>query len=150
MKTTFCILVSIVTVYCLPNPESYKDSGISATGSDSYDKDTVKRSFSSFDFESPSKLEYSETSAVAGHSDVGPKDVAAELHAKIEEAAQHALAIIDGAKTFAEEAEKEQVIFCTIIGLKGLGLGFIRTLDIKHRIIYSFLFSFHRLPDKNK
>ena len=125
MKTTFCILASIVTVYCLPNPESYKDSGISATGSDSYDKDTVKRSFSSFDFESPSKLEYSETSAVAGHSDVGPKDVAAELHAKIEEAAQHALAIIDGAKTFAEEAEKEQVIFCTIIGLKGFGLGFI-------------------------
>merc|ERR1712212_1098204 len=103
VKTTFCILASIVTVYCLPNPESYKDSGISATGSDSYDKDTVKRSFSSFDFESPSKLEYSETSAVAG-----PKDVAAELHAKIEEAAQHALAIIDGAKTFAEEAEKEQ------------------------------------------
>ena len=120
MKTTFCILASLVTVYCLPNPESYKDSGISGAGSDSSYKDEVKRSFSSFDFESPSKLEYSETSAVAGHSDVGPKDVAAELHAKIEEAAQHALAIIDGAKTFAEEAEKEQVIFCAIISLGGL------------------------------
>merc|ERR1712126_656322 len=105
MKTTFCILASIVTVYCLPNPESYKESGISGAGSDS-GYQNVKRSFSSFDFDSPSKLEYSETSAVAGHSDVGPKDVAAELHAKIEEAAQHALAIIDGAKTFAESRER--------------------------------------------
>ena len=124
MKTTFCILASIVTVYCLPNPESYKESGISGAGSDS-GYQNVKRSFSSFDFDSPSKLEYSETSAVAGHSDVGPKDVAAELHAKIEEAAQHALAIIDGAKTFAEEAEKEQVIFCAIMSSRGLGKGFI-------------------------
>ena len=116
MKTIFCILASLATVYCLPNPSPYKEGNVnSAVGSDSYGKDTVQRSFSSFDFESPSKLEYSETSAVAGHSDIGPKDVAAELHAKIEEAAQHALAIIDGAKTFAEEAEKEQVIFITLL-----------------------------------
>ena len=145
MKSTFCILASIVTVYCLPNPDisSYQDSGISATGHDSYGKDTVKRSFSSFDFESPSKLEYSETSAVAGHSDVGPKDVAAELHAKIEEAAQHALAIIDGAKTFAEEAEKEQVIFYAITGLRGLGVGFFNIYEFNNKTSnYLFIFVF--------
>ena len=109
MKTSFYILTSLVTVYCFPNPRPYKESVPHTPGLDSYGKDSVQQSFSSIDFESPSKLEFTETSAVAGHSDVGPKDVAAELHAKIEEAAQHALAIIDGAKTFAEEAEKEQV-----------------------------------------
>ena len=91
----------------MPNPGPYKESVPQTSSLDSYG--TKKKTFSSLDFESPSKLEFSETSALSGHSDIGPKDVAAELHAKIEEAAQHALAIIDGAKTFAEEAEKEQV-----------------------------------------
>ena len=102
MKIFFLIFASFVTVYSFPNPAP-------SPGLDTYGKDIVKRPYSTYDFDSPSKLEFSETSAVAGHSDIGPKDVAAELHAKIEEAAQHALAIIDGAKTFAEEAEKEQV-----------------------------------------
>ena len=108
MKSTFLLLASLVTVYSFPNPAP-------SPALDTYGKDIVKRPFSTYDFDSPSKLEFSETSAVAGHSDIGPKDVAAELHAKIEEAAQHALAIIDGAKTFAEEAEKEQVNICRAV-----------------------------------
>ena len=109
MKILICILAILVTVNSLPKPEPYKESVGHAAGLDTYGTDQIKRKFSSFDFASPSKLEFGQTSAVSGTSDIGPKDVAAELHAKIEEAAQHALAIIDGAKTFAEEAEKEQV-----------------------------------------
>jgi len=45
-----------------------------------------------------------------GFHDVGPKDVGQEIFAKMEEAAQHALAIIEGAKKFTEEAEKEQSV----------------------------------------
>ena len=97
----------------MPKPEPYKESIPLASGLEGYGSEHTKRKFSSFDFASPSKLEFGQTSAVDGTSDIGPKDVAAELHAKIEEAAQHALAIIDGAKTFAEEAEKEQV--CILI-----------------------------------
>ena len=106
MKSFICYVLFVASTNCLPNPKPYKESLPQTSSLDSYG---TRKSFSSLDFDTPSKLEYSETSAVAGHSDVGPKDVAAELHAKIEEAAQHALAIIDGAKTFAEEAEKEQV-----------------------------------------
>merc|ERR1712096_297631 len=96
----------LAAVNSLPKPKPYKES-VPAAGS-SYDKFDFKKKFSSLDFEKEPKLEFSETSAALGHTDVGPKDVAAELHAKIEEAAHHALAIIEGAKTFAEEAEKEQ------------------------------------------
>ena len=109
MKILLCALTLFVAANCLPKPSPYKEAVPSIPGLDTYGKDHVKRQYSSFDFGSPSKLEFAETSAVAGHADVGPKDVAAELHAKIEEASQHALAIIEGAKTFAEEAEKEQV-----------------------------------------
>merc|ERR1712136_228677 len=40
----------------------------------------------------------------------GFHDVGQEIFAKMEEAAQHALAIIEGAKKFTEEAEKEQSV----------------------------------------
>ena len=110
MKVFLCVVLCFMAASSLPNPDPfpYKESipYTSGSGSDY----SAKRKFSSLDFEPQSKLEFTETSAAMGHSDVGPKDVAAELHAKIEEAAQHALAIIEGAKTFAEEAEKEQVI----------------------------------------
>ena len=109
MKVFICILSIIVAAHSLPKPEPYKESASPLSGLDTYGSEQLKRKFSSFDFTSPSKLEFGQASAVDGTSDIGPKDVAAELHAKIEEAAQHALAIIDGAKTFAEEAEKEQV-----------------------------------------
>jgi len=111
MKILICILAILIRVNSLPKP--YKESVPRAAGLDTYGSEQIKRKFSSFDFDSPPKLEFGQISAVDGTSDIGPKDVAAELHAKIEEAAQHALAIIDGAKTFAEEAEKEQV--CILI-----------------------------------
>ena len=44
----------------------------------------------------------------AGFHDSGPKDIGHEIHAKMEEAAQHALSIINGAMKFTDEAEKEQ------------------------------------------
>ena len=109
MKIFICLLAFLVTVNSLPNPAAYKES-VGTHSLDKYGLDHVKSKFSSFDFDKSSKLEFGDSSSVAGTSDIGPKDVAAELHAKIEEAAQHALAIIDGAKTFAEEAEKEQVL----------------------------------------
>jgi hypothetical protein len=42
-------------------------------------------------------------------SDVGPGETGHELHAKMEEAIEHAIAIINGAAKFAEEAYLEQV-----------------------------------------
>ncbi len=41
-------------------------------------------------------------------ADVGPSDLGHEMHAKMEEAVEHALAIINGAAKFAEEAQLEQ------------------------------------------
>jgi hypothetical protein len=41
--------------------------------------------------------------------DSGPGDTGHEMHAKMEEAIEHALAIINGAAKFAEEAQLEQV-----------------------------------------
>ena len=109
MKILILLSVFLATINCLPKPVPYKESIPHTPGLGGYGDTHVKTKYGSFDFEEPSKLEFSEISASPGTSDLGPKDVAAELHAKIEEAAQHALAIIDGAKTFAEEAEKEQV-----------------------------------------
>ena len=108
MKNLLCILFCLAAVNSLPKPKPYKESVPPVAGS-SYGKYDFKKKFSSLDFEKEPKLEFSESSAALGHTDVGPRDVAAELHAKIEEAAHHALTIIEGAKTFAEEAEKEQV-----------------------------------------
>jgi hypothetical protein len=42
-------------------------------------------------------------------ADVGPGDTGHEMHAKMEEAIEHALAIINGAAKFADEAQLEQV-----------------------------------------
>jgi len=41
-------------------------------------------------------------------ADIGPSDLGHEMHAKMEEAVEHALAIINGAAKFAEEAQLEQ------------------------------------------
>ena len=41
-------------------------------------------------------------------TDTGPADVGHEIHAKMEEAAEHALTIINGAFKFAADAENEQ------------------------------------------
>ena len=109
MNILILLSAFLATINCLPKPDPYKESIPHTPGLGGYGDTHVKTKYGSFDFDEPSKLEFSEISASPGTSDLGPKDVAAELHAKIEEAAQHALAIIDGAKTFAEEAEKEQV-----------------------------------------
>merc|ERR1719167_542849 len=45
-----------------------------------------------------------------GFHDIGPKDVGQEIFAKMEEAAQHAMTIVEGAQKFTEEAAKEQAI----------------------------------------
>jgi len=45
-----------------------------------------------------------------GFHDIGPKDVGQEIFAKMEEAAQHAMTIVEGAQKFTEEAAKEQEI----------------------------------------
>merc|ERR1711910_43427 len=108
MKILVLLSAFLASINCLPKPDPYKESIPHTPGLGGYGDTHVKTKYGSFDFDEPSKLEFSEISASPGTSDLGPKDVAAELHAKIEEAAQHALAIIDGAKTFAEEAEKEQ------------------------------------------
>ena len=42
-------------------------------------------------------------------ADFGPGDSGHEMHARMEEAIEHALAIINGASKFAEEAQIEQV-----------------------------------------
>ena len=42
-------------------------------------------------------------------ADLGPGDTGHEMHAKMEEAVEHAIAIINGAAKFAEEAYLEQV-----------------------------------------
>lgn len=46
----------------------------------------------------------------SGFHDIGPKDVGQEIFAKMEEAAQHAMTIVEGAQKFTEEAAKEQAI----------------------------------------
>ena len=43
-------------------------------------------------------------------ADLGPGDTGHEMHAKMEEAIEHALAIINGAAKFADEAQLEQVV----------------------------------------
>ena len=45
-----------------------------------------------------------------GFHDIGPKDVGQEIFAKMEEAAQHAMTIVEGAQKFTDEAAKEQSI----------------------------------------
>jgi len=54
--------------------------------------------------------EFGQGSIGTGFHDIGPKDVGQEIFAKMEEAAQHAMAIVEGAKKFTEEAVKEQEI----------------------------------------
>ena len=63
----------------------------------------------------PSKSEFpiSGSQSYGGYhkalGDSGPGDTGHEMHAKMEEAIEHALAIINGAAKFAEEAQLEQV-----------------------------------------
>lgn len=49
-----------------------------------------------------------ETSVENYKRDSGPSEVGHEMHAKMEEAAQHALSIINSAHKFLDDAEKEQ------------------------------------------
>ena len=62
----------------------------------------------------PSASEHSNTFSNTGGgtnklADFGPGDSGHEMHARMEEAIEHALAIINGASKFAEEAQIEQV-----------------------------------------
>lgn len=60
--------------------------------------------------EHQASMEFGKGSIGTGFHDIGPKDVGQEIFAKMEEAAQHAMAIVEGAKKFTEEAVKEQEI----------------------------------------
>jgi len=60
--------------------------------------------------EHQASMEFGKGKIGTGFHDIGPKDVGQEIFAKMEEAAQHAMAIVEGAKKFTEEAVKEQEI----------------------------------------
>merc|ERR1719147_359807 len=60
--------------------------------------------------EHQTSMENEKATIGSGFHDIGPKDVGQEIFAKMEEAAQHANAIVEGAQKFTEEAAKEQAI----------------------------------------
>jgi len=60
--------------------------------------------------EHQASMEMERATIGSGFHDIGPKDVGQEIFAKMEEAAQHAMTIIEGAQKFTEEAAKEQEI----------------------------------------
>merc|ERR1719515_77000 len=60
--------------------------------------------------EHQTSMENEKATIGSGFHDIGPKDVGQEIFAKMEEAAQHAMAIVEGAQKFTEEAAKEQAI----------------------------------------
>jgi len=60
--------------------------------------------------EHQASMENEKATIGSGFHDIGPKDVGQEIFAKMEEAAQHAMTIVEGAQKFTEEAAKEQAI----------------------------------------
>merc|ERR1719494_783683 len=60
--------------------------------------------------EHQASMESEKATIGSGFHDSGPKDVGQEIFAKMEEAAQHAMTIVEGAQKFTEEAAKEQAI----------------------------------------
>merc|ERR1719378_2030554 len=60
--------------------------------------------------EHQTSMENEKATIGTGFHDIGPKDVGQEIFAKMEEAAQHAMTIVEGAQKFTDEAAKEQSI----------------------------------------
>jgi len=60
--------------------------------------------------EHQTSMENEKATIGSGFHDIGPKDVGQEIFAKMEEAAQHAMTIVEGAQKFTDEAAKEQSI----------------------------------------
>merc|ERR1719249_369923 len=88
----------------LPNIEKEAQLGTYRTSSDDLDIPHINLE------EHQVSMERETATIGSGFHDIGPKDVGQEIFAKMEEAAQHAMTIVEGAQKFTEEAAKEQEI----------------------------------------
>merc|ERR1719249_274885 len=88
----------------LPNIEKEAQLGTYRTSSDDLDIPHINLE------EHQVSMERETATIGSGFHDIGPKDVGQEIFAKMEEAAQHAMTIVEGAQKFTDEAAKEQSI----------------------------------------
>merc|ERR1719249_606692 len=88
----------------LPNIEKEAQLGTYRTSSDDLDIPHINLE------EHQVSMERETATIGSGFHDIGLKDVGQEIFAKMEEAAQHAMTIVEGAQKFTEEAAKEQEI----------------------------------------